>query len=162
VALDSEAAARLASAGDPVVLVRRDTSTADLSGMAVADGILTTIGSRTSHAAVVARQLNKVCIVGCAAIQVELPGRRLRIGNRRFDEGDYLTLDGSDGRVYDGRIEVVVRRPDELLATVDAWRAEPAAAQHPATMRVKVGSDGGNAQEAICQPDCAAQSDITI
>jgi pyruvate,orthophosphate dikinase len=132
VALDSEAAARMTTAGDPVILVRQDTSTADLAGMAVADGILTAVGSRTSHAAVVARHLNKVCVVGCADIRVEPEQHRLRIGARWFEEGEFLALDGSDGRVYAGRLEVVDRRPVELLATVDAWREEAAgqAAQH--------------------------------
>jgi pyruvate,orthophosphate dikinase len=94
--------------------------------MAVADGILTAVGSRTSHAAVVARHLNKVCIVGCAAIAIEPMARRLRVGDRWFEEGDFLALDGSDGRIYAGRVDVVRRRPTELLATVDAWRAETA------------------------------------
>jgi pyruvate,orthophosphate dikinase len=126
VALDAEAAARMTGSGDPVILVRQDTSTADLAGMAVADGILTAVGSRTSHAAVVARHLNKVCIVGCAAIAIEPMARRLRVGDRWFEEGDFLALDGSDGRIYAGRVDVVRRRPTELLATVDAWRAETA------------------------------------
>jgi pyruvate,orthophosphate dikinase len=124
VALDSEAATRMSNAGDRVILVRRDPSTSDLAGMAVADGILTMVGSRTSHAAVVARDLSKVCIVGCAAVSIEPTRRRFRIGNREFGEGDVLTLDGNDGRIYAGRIEVVRRRPLDLLATVDAWRAE--------------------------------------
>lgn len=135
VALDSEAAARMTSAGDPVILVRHDTSTADLAGMAVADGILTAVGSRTSHAAVVARHLNKVCIVGCAAVGIEPPLRRLRIANRWFEEGDFLAVDGGDGRIYAGRVEVVRRRPVELLATVDAWRAEAAGEAEPAPAR---------------------------
>jgi len=94
--------------------------------MAVADGILTAVGSRTSHAAVVARHLNKVCIVGCAAVGIGPTPRRFRIGDRWFEEGDFLALDGSDGRIYAGRLEVVRRRPVELLATVDAWRAAAA------------------------------------
>ena len=126
VALDADAAIRMAGAGDPVILVRRDTSTSDLAGMAVANGILTAIGSRTSHAAVVARHLDKVCVVGCSAICIEAAPRRIHIGAQRIDEGDVLALDGNDGRVYVGRVEVIERRPIELLATVAAWRAESA------------------------------------
>ncbi len=92
--------------------------------MAEADGILTAVGSRTSHAAVVARHLNKACIVGCTAIGIEPTLRRVWIGNRWFEEGDFLALDGSDGRIYADRVEAVRRRPVELLATVAAWHAE--------------------------------------
>jgi pyruvate,orthophosphate dikinase len=126
VALDSATAARMTTAGDPVILVRPDTSTADLAGMAVADGILTAVGSRTSHAAVVARHLDKVCVVGCGEIRVEPSERRVRIGERWLEEGEFLALDGSDGRIYAGRLEVIDRRPVELLATVEAWRVEAA------------------------------------
>jgi pyruvate, orthophosphate dikinase len=132
VALDSDAAVRMAGGGDAVILVRRDTSTSDLAGMAVAAGILTGVGSRTSHAAVVARQLNKVCIVGCAAVGIEATPRRMRIGERAIEEGDVLALDGNDGRIYAGQVEVVERRPVELLATVNAWRAEAASEGTPA------------------------------
>ena len=132
VALDSDAAVRMAGGGDAVILVRRDTSTSDLAGMAVAAGILTGVGSRTSHAAVVARQLNKVCIVGCAAVGIEATPRRMRIGERAIEEGDVLALDGNDGRIYAGQVEVVERRPVELLATVNAWRGEAASEGTPA------------------------------
>jgi pyruvate,orthophosphate dikinase len=142
IVLDSEAAVRLTGAGDPVILVRRDTSTADLAGMAVADGILTTVGSRTSHAAVVARDLNKVCVVGCTAVGIEPTLRRVRVGDRWFEEGDFLTLDGSDGRIYAGRIEVVDRRPLALLAMVDAWRAEAASEATSAPVSAPSGGSG--------------------
>lgn len=123
IALDPSRATELAAAGTPVILVRADIDTADVAGFAVADGILTATGGRTSHAAVVARQLGKVCLVGCATLTVDPAGRRCRIGEREFHEGDALSLDGDHGRVYAGRLPVTHERPSALLERVANWRA---------------------------------------
>jgi pyruvate,orthophosphate dikinase len=131
IALDVESAERLAAAGDPVVLVRAEAATSDIGGIAVSAGILTALGGRTSHAAVVARQLGKVCLVGCSEIAFDLPARRCRIGRRELAEGDWLCLDGNTGRVFAGRPPLIPRRPTEWLQTVQSWKqlpAEPAAA----------------------------------
>ena len=120
--LDVEAAERLAAAGDPVLLVRHETATADIAGIAISAGILTALGGRTSHAAVVARQLGKVCLVGCRELVVDPQARRCRIGSHDLAEGDWLCLDGNDGRIHAGRPEVVRRRPDDLLQQVEKWR----------------------------------------
>jgi pyruvate,orthophosphate dikinase len=122
IALDGEAAKRFTDNGEPAILVRRETTTADITGMADAAGILTALGGRTSHAAVVARQLGKVCLVGCAEVSVD-PGRRTcRIAQQEFTEGDWLTLDGNSGAVYGGRLEVTLERPEVELATISRWR----------------------------------------
>jgi len=123
IALDPDAAKRFADGGDPTILVRRETTTADILGMANAAGILTALGGRTSHAAVVARQLGKVCLVGCAALSIDPSGRTCRIEQHEFAEGDWLTLDGDQGAVYAGRLEVVVERPEAALASVARWHA---------------------------------------
>jgi len=123
IALDNEAAARLAAAGD-VILVRRDTVTEDIVGLARAAGILTGSGGRTSHAAVVARQLDKVCLVSCPGLAIDLERRRLRIGAAEFAEGDALSLDGNDGAVYAGLLRVVTEKPERELEVVASWRAE--------------------------------------
>jgi pyruvate,orthophosphate dikinase len=121
VALDSEAAERMSKEGATVVLVRRDTATSDIRGMASAGGILTASGSRTSHAAVVARQLGKVCLVGCANLEVDLPRRRCKIGGQTVNEGDYVSLDGNEGCVYSGRLNVVTERPEREIKALKQW-----------------------------------------
>jgi pyruvate,orthophosphate dikinase len=121
VALDSEAVKRLSAAG-PAILVRRDTATTDIEGMALAAGILTASGGRTSHAAVVARQLGKVCLVACPGLEIDLGRRQCRIGGTLFDEGDFIALDGNSGAVYAGRRAPVIERPDTALAEIASWR----------------------------------------
>jgi len=127
IAFDPDAAKRFADGGDPTILVRRETMTADILGMAKAAGILTALGGRTSHAAVVARQLGKVCLVGCADLLIDPPGRTCRIGRHDFAEGDWLTLDGDQGAIYAGRLEVVVERPEAALARVAGWQESESA-----------------------------------
>ena len=85
--------------------------------------MLTAVGGRTSHAAVVARQLGKPCVVGCAAVRVDEGGRACTIGERTFREGDVITIDGDTGCVYAGVVPAVVERPDALLRIVEGWKA---------------------------------------
>ena len=80
IALDSETAARWAAEGEDVVLVRSEAVTSDIAGIVACRGILTAVGGRTSHAAVVARQLGKVCLVGCSDLAIDMAARRCRIG----------------------------------------------------------------------------------
>jgi pyruvate,orthophosphate dikinase len=87
-----------------VILVRLETSPEDLRGMSVASGILTARGGMTSHAAVVARGMGKCCISGAGAVQVDYKARTLTIGGTVYEEGDWLSLDGSTGEVFAGRI----------------------------------------------------------
>lgn len=122
VALDAAAAARFAAAGTPPILLRPATETADIEGLAQAAGVLTVAGSRTSHAAVVARQLGKVCLVGCAWLEIDLKGRWCRLGGKTLAEGDPLSLDGNTGAVYRGLLPVVTERPDRELAVVAGWQ----------------------------------------
>jgi pyruvate,orthophosphate dikinase len=127
IAFDTTAAKRFADNGDPAILVRRETTTGDIAGMVNATGILTALGGRTSHAAVVARQLGKVCLVGCADLSIDLEGRTCRLGQSSFAEGDWLTLDGNSGAVLGGRQEVIMERPEHALAIIKGW-SEPASA----------------------------------
>jgi pyruvate,orthophosphate dikinase len=122
VALDAAAAERLGVAGLRAVLVRPETATADISGMALAGGILTASGSRTSHAAVVARQLGKTCLVGCPGLEIDLTRRTCRIGEHTLAEGDQISLDGNTGAIYSGLLSVVLALPERELAAVEAWR----------------------------------------
>lgn len=84
---------------------------------------LAATGGRTSHAAVFARQLAKVCLVGCGDLEVDLATRTCAISGRRFAEGDALTLDGESGQVYAGMIHVVSGAPTDDLAAVEHLRA---------------------------------------
>ncbi|MBI1204082.1 MAG: pyruvate, phosphate dikinase [Rhodopseudomonas sp.] len=123
IAFDSDSAARLAAAGDPIILVRPDTSTADVAGFSVATGIVTAIGGRTAHAALVARQMGKPCVVGCAALGVA-PGARAKLADAPIKEGDWLSIDGETGTLYLGRCDVVEESPDAELAEVNSWRTK--------------------------------------
>ena len=120
IALDNAAAERLAASG-PVILVRQATVTEDIAGMASATGILTATGGRTSHAAVVARQLGRVCLVACPELTIDFARRACRIGGQEFAEGDPLSLDGNEGTVHAGLLEAVAERPERELAAIAAW-----------------------------------------
>jgi pyruvate,orthophosphate dikinase len=122
IALSIESAQAAARSG-PVVLVRHNLATDDFEGLAAASGLLTTLGGRTSHAAVVARQLDRPSVVGCAELHVDEPAHGCVIGGRRMAEGEVITIDGDTGRIYAGAVPVVTERPDDLLATVRGWTA---------------------------------------
>jgi pyruvate,orthophosphate dikinase len=128
IALSSAAAEAFAKDGKTPILVREDTVTADIAGMAVAAGILTARGGRTSHAAVVARQLDKVCLVGCEALTVAGDEQSCRIAGDTLQQGDIVTLDGESGAIYRGEIAAIEERPIAALAKIAAWRAAKAEA----------------------------------
>lgn len=125
VAFDVATARRFAASGMPPILVRNDVDTDDVAGIAIAGGLLTASGGRTAHAAVVARQLDKVCLVGCQDLRLDKAGRSAMIGGKRLAEGDVLTLDANEGRVFLGTPRRVVVRPDALLDVVASWRPTP-------------------------------------
>ncbi len=93
--------------GKTVVLVRIETSPEDLRGMNVAKGILTARGGMTSHAAVVARGMGKCCVSGAGALQIDYKLRTMTIDGKKFQEGDFISLNGSTGEVYDGKIATI-------------------------------------------------------
>ncbi|MFA7503634.1 MAG: PEP/pyruvate-binding domain-containing protein [Burkholderiaceae bacterium] len=121
--LDEELARSRHAAGASVVLVRQDAETRDLSALELAAGLLTRNGARTSHAAVVARQLGKVCLVGCESLQIDERRRRVRIAGHDLAEGDVLTLDGHSGAVYAGAVRTLREAPADLLRRLEALRA---------------------------------------
>jgi pyruvate,orthophosphate dikinase len=113
--------------GEKVLLVRKDTSPEDIGGMVASQGILTSTGGMTSHAAVVARGMGTPCVAGAKGVSVE--GKKAVIGNKSFKEGDWLTIDGSTGEVYDGQLPLVTLKkiPDDMntfLSWCDKIRAE--------------------------------------
>lgn len=122
VALDTETVKGQVAAGRQAILVREDTSTADIAGIAAAHGTLTARGGRTAHAAVVARHLGKACLVGCASMRIDLHARKVAFGTQVLNEGEVITLDCENGRVLRGEAQVVVERPTQWIAKADAWR----------------------------------------
>jgi len=123
IALDRDAAEHIAATDSPPVLVRADTTTEDVASVAISAGVLTGSGGRTSHAAVVARELGKPCLVGCGELQLDLTARTARIGGRLLSEGDVICLDAESGLVFAGSPAVIEERPDQQLEQVASWRA---------------------------------------
>jgi pyruvate,orthophosphate dikinase len=122
IALDDARAASRHAAGVAVVLVRRNAETGDIAALETATGLLTQRGARTSHAAVVARQLGKVCLVGCTELQIDEVARTIQVGAMTLHEGDLITLDGNAGLVYAGAAGVEITYPEELLARLGTLR----------------------------------------
>lgn len=128
IALDADQAIQMTESGKSVILVREEASTFDIAGISVAVGLLTALGGRTSHAAVVARQLDKVCLVGCTGLEVDLKSRTCVIGGRRLSEGDTLGLDSTNGLVFTGTPRTTAERPIEYLQEISTWRNRAKAA----------------------------------
>eukprot|EP00457_Paulinella_chromatophora_P000739 gb/GEZN01000739.1/.p1 GENE.gb/GEZN01000739.1/~~gb/GEZN01000739.1/.p1 ORF type:complete len:887 (+),score=168.01 gb/GEZN01000739.1/:129-2789(+) len=103
----AEQAVKFKEEGKPTILVRLETSPEDISGMAVTQGVLTARGGMTSHAAVVARGMNVCCVAGCSDISVSEEAKKLVAGGKTFTEGEWLSIDGSTGEVFDGKLAVV-------------------------------------------------------
>ena len=101
--------------GEIVILVRLETSPDDIRGMHASRGILTARGGMTSHAALIARQMGKVCVVGCSDLEIDYRNRRMTVGDRVIREGQYLSLDGTVGEVFAGQIPT---RPSEVLRVI--------------------------------------------
>lgn len=103
----ADEAEKWAADGKKVVLVRIETSPEDLKGMNVAEGILTQRGGMTSHAAVVARGMGKTCVSGAGKIQIDYKARTIEMNGKKYKEGDFISLNGSTGEVYDGQIKTM-------------------------------------------------------
>ncbi|MCH8146299.1 MAG: pyruvate, phosphate dikinase, partial [Gemmatimonadetes bacterium] len=121
VVFDADRAVEHTENGDPVILVRRETNPNDFHGMVAAAGILTERGGMTSHAAVVARGMGKSCVCGCKGIHVDEQSRLFVVDHREVKEGDWLTIDGSDGRVIAGRVTLIDRTPSEQFEQLMEW-----------------------------------------
>lgn len=108
--------------GQPVVLCRIETSPDDIRGMEVAQGILTARGGMTSHAALVARQMGKVCVAGCEGLHIDYESRTMRVNETFLKEGDWISLDGSTGDVIKGNVQT---RPSEVLQVLLRGTLQP-------------------------------------
>ncbi len=111
--LNADRAAAAAERGEKVLLVRNETSPEDLRGMIAAEGILTAKGGVSSHAALVARQMGKVCICGASALQIDYARKTVSVAGQTFKEGDYLSIDGTAGAVYAGQLAPA---PSEIIS----------------------------------------------
>ncbi|WP_264503726.1 pyruvate, phosphate dikinase [Luteolibacter flavescens] len=113
--LNADRAAAAAEKGEKVLLVRNETSPEDLRGMIAAEGILTAKGGVSSHAALVARQMGKVCICGASAIEIDYDKKTVKVAGETFKEGDFLSIDGTSGTVYGGELKTA---PSEIITGI--------------------------------------------
>jgi pyruvate,orthophosphate dikinase len=120
---DSATAVRRAAAGEQVILIRRETTPDDLAGIVAATGILTTRGGKTAHAAVVARGMGKPCVCGAEELRIDDMERRIFAGDVVINEGDELSIDGTTGAVYEGKVPL---QPPPIVAYFDG-ELDPAA-----------------------------------
>jgi pyruvate, orthophosphate dikinase len=146
----AQEAEELAGKGERVILVRRETSPEDVGGMYVAQGILTATGGKTSHAAVVARGWGKCCIVGAEGLDIDADKKRVSVNGRVVNQGDFITLDGSDGSVYTGEVELIRPQPPEAFETLMKWADKTrkigvranADTPHDAKVALSLGAEG--------------------
>ena len=104
-----------------MVLVRLETSPEDIEGMHAAEGILTVRGGMTSHAAVVARGMGTACVSGCGEIAINEEDKVFELGGEVFHEGDYISLDGSTGKIYKGDIKTVEASVSGNFGRIMEW-----------------------------------------
>ena len=140
VVFTAEDAEAWAKKGEAVILVRIETSPEDIGGMNVAKGILTARGGMTSHAAVVARGMGKCCVAGVSDIQIDYKARQFTAGQAVVKEGDFISLDGSLGQVYLGKLNTIDSRLSGDFATLMKWADE--------TRKLKVRTNGDTPHDA--------------
>jgi pyruvate,orthophosphate dikinase len=126
IVFDADTAEARGKLGEKIILVREETKPEDIHGFFAAQGILTSRGGKTSHAAVVARGMGKPCVSGCEQIAIDVHERHATIGDRLLHEGDVITIDGSSGRVYAGEIPTVEAEFFDEFSTLLAWADEAA------------------------------------
>ena len=131
----SEDAVAWSEKGKHTIMVRNETSADDLQGMAIADGILTARGGMTSHAAVVARGMGKCCVAGAGEIKVNYKDRSMTVGGKVFNEGDWISLNGSSGAVYEGKIKTMNPQLSDDFGELMEF------ADNTATMKVRTNAD---------------------
>ncbi len=121
---DADEAERLGKLGQKVILVREETKPEDIHGFFASQGILTSRGGKTSHAAVVARGMGKPCVSGCESLYIDSKAREANVGNIKIKEGDFITIDGSSGDVYLGEVPTVDPEISKDLLTLLGWADE--------------------------------------
>jgi len=142
---DADEAERLGKLGNKVILVREETKPEDIHGFFASQGILTSRGGKTSHAAVVARGMGKPCVSGCEDLRIDPKGREATIKNVHIKEGDFITIDGSRGEIYLAEIPTVDPEISKELLTLLSW------ADEMRTMGVRANADTPEAAEKARQ-----------
>ncbi len=135
VVFTADDAVEWAARGDKVILVRLETSPEDITGMKSAEGILTVRGGMTSHAAVVARGMGECCVSGCGDIDMDEENKKFTLGGKEFHEGDYISIDGTTGNIYEGEIKTVDASIAGEFGRVMAW------ADKYRTLKVRTNAD---------------------
>ncbi len=121
IVLESDNAVKLSAAGESVILVRLETSPEDIAGMHAANGILTSRGGMTSHAAVVARGMGRACITGANKLRIDIENKIIFFGEKKIKSGTEITIDGSSGHVYLGQVPTVYPEMSESFVTLMKW-----------------------------------------
>lgn len=121
---NAKSAEEASADGKQVILVRIETSPEDIQGMVSSNGVLTARGGMTSHAAVVARGMGKCCVSGCSALEVDEENGTMKIGDHSFLEGDFISIDGSSGKVYAGKIETKASNLNHDFTEIMGWADE--------------------------------------
>jgi len=124
VVFNAEEAEKMSESREKVILVRKETSPEDIGGMHVAQGILTTSGGMTSHAAVVARGMGKCCVAGCGAIHIDYEKQLFRVNGKVVKKGSFISLDGTSGEVMLGQVPTIDPKLSKDFATLEAWADE--------------------------------------
>ncbi|MBM4082627.1 MAG: pyruvate, phosphate dikinase, partial [Planctomycetes bacterium] len=146
--------------GEKVILVRIETSPEDIRGMNAAEGILTARGGMTSHAALVARQMGKVCVAGCGALDIDYVARKMEVAGRTIKQGDFLSIDGTTGEVIEGQIST---KPSEVLQVlVDKTMKPEDSAVYQQYAKLMVWADKYRRLKIRTNADQPDQSDIAV
>lgn len=149
IVFSSEDAVKWVEEGKRVILARVETSPEDIDGMVKAQGILTSRGGMTSHAAVVARGMGKCCVAGCGEVEINYQAKTLKVNDYLLKEGDFLTLDGSSGEVYLGEVKTIEPKIDDnfqfIMDLSDKFR------------RLKIRTNADNGKDAQVAKDFGAE-----
>jgi pyruvate,orthophosphate dikinase len=140
IVFDADEAEKLGSAGEKVILVRTETTPDDIHGVLAAQGILTSRGGMTSHAAVVARHMGKPAVCGCEALKISYAEEKMTVNNKEYSKGDFITIDGGTGRVIEGVVPMKDPEMSADFATLLEWADE--------IRKLKVLANADNPQDA--------------
>ena len=149
IVLNADRAEEMAAGGEQVILVRLETSPEDIHGMHAAAGILTARGGMTSHAAVVARGMGRPCVSGASDVRFDEISGKVFIADHVLGEGDVITIDGTSGEVYDGKVDTTQPKMSDAFATVMGWADE--------ARRMEVRTNAETPKEARVALDFGAQ-----
>ena len=149
IVLNADRAEEMAAGGERVILVRLETSPEDIHGMHAAAGILTARGGMTSHAAVVARGMGRPCVSGASDVRFDEISGKVFIADHVLGEGDIITIDGTSGEVYDGKVDTIQPKMSDAFATVMGWADE--------ARRMEVRTNAETPKEARVALDFGAQ-----